>query len=385
MIRKYLVGILSIALFYNQKTITIPTVLPSQDIVVKAKSWISDTISSIKLLVSSNVKSLNTWLMSHLTETESNESVFWKILFAFIAGLIVSLTPCIYPLIPITIGILSSGRKLKKRSQLLRSLFYLFGISTTFATLGLSIIKFNIISGSWLANPWIISIVVSFFVFLALTMLEFIDFDIVFFEIKTPEVSSIFSAFFYGAVTGLVASPCMTPALLTLLGLVAQENNYFIGSAILFSFALGMSFLVIILSSFSGLLFLMPKPGRWMLEFRHALGFVILFLSINFLEPILFVWQILFLRGTLWLMMAFYYYFNSRKEAISRMIIAHRTRAETERSDEIGFFEHMSPIMILKKVFSIFAFFLALYCFGKSYLVFHKVRLFTVLKKLLLK
>ena len=387
MVQRYLITLFCFSLFYTSNTLPANSTPPSQNVIYKVSSAIKEKILAAAEFFKSFTKNFNLWLSNSLIELEYNESFIWKLLFAFLAGLSVSLTPCIYPLIPITIGILSSGRKLKRRVQIIRSISYLLGISTVFSTLGFIAIKFNLMFGSWLANPWVIGFVVSFFVFLSLTMLEVINFDIIPFEIKAPTVSSVFSAFLYGNVTGLIASPCMTPALLTLLGFVSQESNSFLGAMILFSFALGMSFLIIIFSSFSGLLLLMPRPGKWMLEFRHALGFGILFLSINFLTPLIYVWQVLFLKASLWAIIAFFYYFNSRKEAINRMIVAHRRRVENtiEEANDIGFFEHMSPWMIVKKIFAVIAFLIALYFFSKAYLTFNKVRLLTILKKLILK
>lgn len=343
---------------------------------------ISNTISAIKNIFTSISGGFESWIAAQADTFSNNPSLIWQILFAFLAGLSVSLTPCIYPLIPITLGILGSKGKASGRQQLARAISYLLGIAVVFGALGFLAIYFNLMFGSWLGNKWLISFIVAMFSILALHMLDLIDFEFSFFTVNAPEVSSVFSAFFYGMVTGLITSPCMTPALFTLLGFIAQKNDPFLGFILLFSFALGMTFLIILFSGFSTLLLKMPKPGSWMIEIRHLIGFGILFLCINFLKPILSQWQIYLIQSLLWFFLGLFYFSSSKRESVSKIIFAHRNRNSIEDNTvDIGFSEFISFNYLWKKTLSIIAVFLGVYFAGKTYLTYKK----TTPKKVLIK
>lgn len=334
-------------------------------------------------------KTFSSWIIDKLEKLEGDGSLIWQLLFAFLAGLSVSFTPCIYPLIPITIGILSSRGRISHKTQIMRVLFYLLGISIVFAGLGVLCSYFGLIFGSFAGNKWLIMLSVGFFFFLALTMLDVIEIDYSLLQINAPHVSSIFSAFLYGAVTGIVASPCSTPALLSLLGFVTEKNNPMLAFMLLSSFAIGMTFLIILFSVFSNLLMLMPKPGRWMVEVRHFLGFGILFLCVNFASNPNIVyasWQRYFMLAILWGAIAFYYFISSKKDSVTKIIVAHREHEQM--SDEIvakglGITKVISFGLIIKKVFSYFALFFAIYYFGKTYLSFNRTKMRSILIKML--
>jgi thiol:disulfide interchange protein DsbD len=272
---------------------------------------------------------------------------------------------------------LGAGGTAGVRRRLARAIAYFLGVSLVFATLGFLAIHFNWVFGTWLGNKWVVFGTVAVFAFLALTMLDLIDFEYSL-AIKAPAVTSVFSALLYGMATGLIASPCMTPALLTLLGFVAQNNSAFLGFSLLFAFALGMTFPIILLSSFSNLLLFMPKPGSWMIEFRHLLGFGILFLCVSFLKPVTSSWQQHLALGLVWAFVFFYYFFSSKKESVARLIVAHQ-----KRTSGIGIAEFISFGFFLKKALSIAALFFAIFYVGKSYLVYNRTKLKFVLMKLL--
>jgi thiol:disulfide interchange protein DsbD len=353
--------------------------------VASIKSSLSGLVTSIKDMQ----KTFSSWIVDKLEKLESDGELVWQLLFAFLAGLSVSFTPCIYPLIPITIGILSSRGRISQKTQMLRVLFYLLGISIVFAGLGVLCAYFGLIFGSFAGNKWMIMLSVGFFFFLALTMLDVIEVDYSLLQINAPNVSSVFSAFLYGAVTGIVASPCSTPALLSLLGFVAEKNNPMLAFMLLCSFAIGMTFLVILFSIFSNLLMLMPKPGRWMVEVRHFLGFGILFLCVDFASNpsiISAIWQRYLMLSIIWSAIAFYYFTSSKKDSVTKIILAHREHEQA--SDDIiakglGITRVISFGLIIKKAFSYIALFCAIYYFGKTYLSFNRTKMRSILVKML--
>ncbi len=345
-----------------------------------ALSFVSQKVSASVSLARTTFDNVNLWIFSKLRETKEEASVWALIMFAFLAGLSVSMTPCIYPLIPITMGILSSRRTASPIEIGMRALFYLLGIASVFSLLGVLAIKFNLIFGSWLGSPWVIMLLFFSFVVLALSLFDVIELDFMSnTSLKVPEVHSVFSSFAYGAVTALVTSPCMTPALLTLLSIVAQRNDIGFGILLLFLFSLGMTFLIILFSLFSSLYVMRPKPGSWMVEIRKLLGFGILFLALTFLEPILAMWQSYMLWAIMAAIMSFYYFSSSKKDSVSSIIKAHQESS----SDviEYSIWDSFSFNWLMKKKIAYLAAGFAIFYLGKSYLIFKKIKLISLLMK----
>lgn len=355
---------------------------PTASIFSEIWMWLTHKFFLARAITLQFWHSVMIWIQENFSQIQNQQSVWWQMVVAFLAGLSVSLTPCIYPLMPVTIGILSSNHKVGVLAMISRSIFYLLGQSAVFTILALLAIKFNLLFGSWLANPWLIGLVVIFFVILALSLFDVFEFDFLFIQTQTPIVSGIFSAFVFGAVSGIVTSPCMTPALLTLLGMISKQGDQLIGFALLFSFAVGMNFLILLLSMFSSSIFYLPRPGSWMLEFKKILGFGILLLCINFLDPFLTPWKKAFLQGLLALVMAIYYYFDSKKDTVTRMIRAHK-KMDVDVERDLHLWEYVTPLILIKKIAAIGCLGFGIFLFGKSYLLFKKTRLFTVLLKIL--
>lgn len=217
-------------------------------------------------------------------------SVWLLIIVAFLAGILVSLTPCIYPMIPITIGILHIQHQQSLLYNFFSALTYVAGIASVYATLGYVSATSSLIFGRWLASPWFVFLIVLFFLYLAFSMFGF-------YEIYTPRFlsrsdsgqrkPSLLTNFILGVISGTVASPCLTPALALLLGVAAQQANPLSGLLILFSFAMGMGVLLIVVGTFSGVLSMLPRAGEWMEDIKRLFGFIMLGVCINFMQPFL--------------------------------------------------------------------------------------------------
>jgi len=212
------------------------------------------------------------------------------LLVAFATGLLASLTPCIYPMIPITISILQVQASKSFMQNFVRALFYVLGIAVTYATLGYVAAKTTVMFGQWMANPWLIGIIVLFFLYLAFSMFGFYEIYVPKFMTRQLEVSprgSLFYSFLFGAVSGLIASPCLTPALAGLLGYVAKQGNPVLGFITMFMFALGMGTILLVIGTFSGAVVLLPRAGMWMVEIKKFFGFLLLGVTVYFLQPLL--------------------------------------------------------------------------------------------------
>lgn len=199
----------------------------------------------------------------------------------FGAGLVTSLTPCVYPMIPITAGILASGgaeQRSKKRTVVL-TLTYVTGLALFYALLGLLAGLSGTLFGTVSANPWVRIVMGNLILIFGLAMLDVIP-------IAAPERivrwagslsgGSLPAVFLLGATSGIVAAPCGAPAFAVVLTWVATTQNAFMGFIYLFVFSLGMTALLVAVGLFSGTLAALPKAGQWMVWIKKTAGIIML-------------------------------------------------------------------------------------------------------------
>jgi len=239
------------------------------------------------------------------------------------AGVLASFTPCIYPMIPITLGIISAQRTHSMLANFFLALSYGLGIATVYATLGYLSVKSNLMFGQWLANPVFIAINIAFFIYLAGSMFGW-------YEMYTPQFAqpktvtsrggSYFYSFSVGLFTGAAASPCLTPALALLLSFAAKQQNALVGISVLFAFAMGLSTLLIVLGTFSSALSFLPRAGSWMNAIKNIFGFLLLAVCITYLQPLLSASSIMILYATLSLFAAIHYGAESKKKSSMRPV-----------------------------------------------------------------
>lgn len=230
------------------------------------------------------------WTTTLQNLVEKTQSPWMQILFALLLGLLLSLTPCIYPMIPITIGILHSQGRKSLLHDFLGSLCYACGLATTFACLGLLATLAGSSFGSLLSYPPFVISLIIFIGYMSLTMIGIIDMYIPPFmkgEVKLYKNFGPFVAsYLFGAISGTIASPCVSPGLAILLSIVATVGNKILGFILLFSFGIGLSIPLIIIGTFSNSLYLLPKSGMWMVEIKKALGFFMLATCFYYLSNI---------------------------------------------------------------------------------------------------
>lgn len=195
---------------------------------------------------------------------------------AFLGGVGISLTPCLYPLITITagyIGVNSAGSRLKGFAL---SLVYVTGIAITYSILGIIASLTGTIFGRISANPVTHIVVGSIIILFGLSMLGLFHIHLAH-EIKlnNHKKENYFSAFLLGLSSGLITSPCLTPVLGSILLYLTTKKNLVYGATLLFSFAYGMGLVLILIGIFSGILVNLPKAGRWM-EYVKKIGALVL-------------------------------------------------------------------------------------------------------------
>jgi len=206
-------------------------------------------------------------------------------LFAFTAGLLTALTPCVYPMIPITISIFG-GKGVRRARALLLATLYVAGIAVMFGTLGTVFALVGKAFGSFLANPWVVVPLALFFGLMAVSMFGA-------FELALPSGlqerlnhvggRSAGGAFLMGLVGGLIAAPCTGPPLAGILAFVATTRNAFTGFFLLATYALGIGVPFWAIAGFSMRL---PKSGAWMEAVKSVFGIALLVAALYYLKNV---------------------------------------------------------------------------------------------------
>ena len=202
---------------------------------------------------------------------------------AFAGGLLASLTPCIYPMIPITVGYIGSsnvgGSKLR---AFILATVYVTGIAVTYAAMGVFAAISGRLFGEFNSSPWSFLVIGNIILLLGLSMLDVFSLPI-FVPKESGKKAGIIPTFILGLGSGFVAGPCTAPVLGVLLAYVASTGNAVLGGALLFVFAFGMGMILIAAGTFSGLLASMPKSGDWMVKIKKGLGWIMILLAEYFL------------------------------------------------------------------------------------------------------
>lgn len=236
-----------------------------------------------------------------------------KLLFALILGILLSLTPCIYPMIPITVGILQAQGSKSILKNFSLSLMYTLGLATTFSLLGLLAASSGEAFGSIMGNPIFILCFVALLAYFAFSMFGLYTLHIPRFLQKKRDIGgggSYLSIFVFGLASGSVASPCLSPGLAFLLAMVATMANKFIGFLLLFAFGVGVSTPLLVIGTFSGSMNVLPKAGMWMLEVQKLFGFMLLGLCFFYLSNIL-PWHVILIMLTIFALCSGLYYLRS--------------------------------------------------------------------------
>jgi len=209
------------------------------------------------------------------------ESFLLAYVAVYLGGVLVSFTPCIYPLIPITVAFIGAhGRGSRSRGFVL-SAIYVLGIAVTYMLLGAFASLSGKLFGQIQTNPWTYFLVGNLCILMALSMMGLFSL-----HIRTPDfvtrvplqkkIPGVTGSFLVGAASGLVMGPCTAPALAVVLGYAATRQNSAFALSLMFVFAVGMGTLLILLGTFAGLLAGMPRSGKWMVRVSHLFGWILL-------------------------------------------------------------------------------------------------------------
>ncbi len=215
---------------------------------------------------------------------------FWLTLFGvFVGGLALNLTPCIYPLIPITVSYFGGKSRGIRGQTIFHGLLYILGLAFTNSILGVFASLSGGMLGSALQNPIVLIVVAGILVSLGLSFFGL-------WEIRVPSgltrvasknFGGYFGTFFMGLTLGIVAAPCLGPFILGLLTYVGQKGDPFLGFLYFFVLSIGLGLPLAILAIFSGALEKLPVSGAWMVWIRKVLGWVLVGMAAYLLQPLM--------------------------------------------------------------------------------------------------
>ncbi len=249
----------------------------------------------------------------------------FALLVVFLAGILTSFTPCIFPMIPITLAVLGARSEGRSRgSQFLLSLSYVLGIASTYSVLGLIAASTGSLFGSLLGHPAFAVFLFLLFVTLGMSMFGL-------FEIQAPAIirnrmslhktkGGFAGAFFTGQVSGLLASPCVGPVLVAILAWVAQSQDLWAGFVLLFVFAFGMGQIFLVLGML-GQTKILPRSGPWMNFVKFIFGCAMFALALFYIRPIVLPSAFNILVGLLMVYVSIYHNTFSKPEAWSKKIV----------------------------------------------------------------
>jgi thiol:disulfide interchange protein DsbD len=224
-----------------------------------------------------------------IASTLESSGLFLSLLFMFFGGLALNLTPCVYPLIPITVGYFGGQSEGRTGKLFLLGILYVLGMALTYSVIGVVTSLSGAVFGTLLQNKFVIIGIALLFIILSLS-----QFGV--YEFKLPNSlvakaggakSGTFGAFFMGLTMGIVAAPCIGPFVLGLVTYVAAKGDPFYGFMMFFTMALGLGFPYLILALFSGKIKRLPRAGDWMEGVKHIFGFLLLAMALYFVNPLL--------------------------------------------------------------------------------------------------
>lgn len=205
-------------------------------------------------------------------------------LFIFFGGLALNLTPCIYPLIPITIAYFGGQAGGKTGRVFALAFFYVLGMSLTYSVLGTIAAMTGGLFGSALQNPFVVLLIAAVLVVLALSMFGLWEIRLpMFLAVRTGTAKRGYAgAVVMGLTMGLVAAPCIGPFVLGLLTYVGRIGKPLLGFLMFFTLAWGMGLPFLVLGVLSGGISRLPRAGDWMVWVRKIFGFILIGMAVYF-------------------------------------------------------------------------------------------------------
>jgi thiol:disulfide interchange protein DsbD len=271
----------------NNATDTLTVLVSGKAIALAADT--SATSVKTELTSFETPKGANTQNDDSIFSTLDKSGLLLSLIFVFLGGLALNLTPCVYPLIPITVGYFGGQAEGKTSKLVMMGLLYVLGMALTYSVIGVVTALSGAVFGALLQNTFVILFIALIFIVLSLSMFGVYEFQLPNWLVMKAggAKGGLFGAFFMGLTMGIVAAPCIGPFVLGLVTYVAAKADVFTGFLLFFVLALGLGLPYFLLAIFSGKIKKLPKAGEWMEAVKHIFGLLLLGMAAYFVSPIL--------------------------------------------------------------------------------------------------
>lgn len=214
--------------------------------------------------------------------------MFLVLLSIFVGGLALNLTPCVYPVIPLTVGFFGNQSEGSKGRMFGLAGLYVLGMATMYSALGVAAALSGRLFGSMLQNPWVLGAIAAALFAMALSMFGV-------WEIRLPTALmnragarvGAAGAFGMGLFVGVVAAPCIGGFIVGLLAFVAARQDAYLGFLFFFTLSLGLGLPYLFLAAYSNRISRLPRAGEWMEGVKKIFGWVLLAMAAYFLRSVL--------------------------------------------------------------------------------------------------
>lgn len=218
------------------------------------------------------------------TDRLASMGLIQRLVWLYLGGLLLAFTPCVYPMIPVTVGYFSNQSTRGKGKTTLLAAVYVLGISLTYSALGVIAATTGDAFGAAMQKPAVQIGIAGLLVALALSMFGLYELQAPsFIQSKASGRSGFLGALFMGLIFGLVAAPCVGPVVISLMAYVAKLGSPAMGFLLFFALSLGLGTPLFFLAAFSAR---MPMPGMWMVAVKKLAGFLLVGAAAYFVLPL---------------------------------------------------------------------------------------------------
>ncbi len=224
-----------------------------------------------------------------MAQSMAGWALVWSLAGIFVGGLALNLTPCVYPLIPITVSYFGGRSSSGKGAIFKHGICYILGLALTNSLLGVVAALTGTLIGALLQSPLVLISIAAVLVGFAASLFGAWEIRLPFWlsRAASKSYSGLFGSFFMGVSLGVVAAPCIGPFVLGLLTWVAALGDPLTGFAVFFVLSLGLGTPLFFLALFSGQLAKLPAAGEWMLWVRRLFGWILVGMAAYFVGPVL--------------------------------------------------------------------------------------------------
>ena len=210
--------------------------------------------------------------IGQLIEENGSVVAFFAI---FLIGLALNLTPCVYPMLSVTVSLFGTQTETNTLKVFLKAVVYVLGIATMYTVLGVSAALSGTLFGSWLQSPWVLGGIGVLLLGLALSSFGLYQIQMPYWltsKLGGTTGTGIISLYAGGLVVGVFAAPCIGPPVIALLTLVSSRADPVFAFWVFFALSLGLGFPYLILATFSGMLKKIPRSGVWLVWVERIFG-----------------------------------------------------------------------------------------------------------------